>query len=76
MFDSILFGYATFLDCCVRNELTVSQFDDFVDAWHSSACSRPIAECIGSSEAYSRLALENSEDVLNEYVERAAHYNK
>ena len=72
MFDNILFGYATFLDCCVRNELNVSQYDDFIEAWHNSASSRPIIECIGSREAYIRMESENCEDVLNEFVERAS----
>ncbi len=74
MFDSILFGFATFLDCCVRNELSTAQYDDFVEAWHNSVCNRPIIECIGSREAYIRMASENCIDVLNEYVERASRH--
>ncbi len=74
MFDNILFGFATFLDCCVRGELTTSQYDDFVTAWHKSACKRHLFECLGSQEVYKKMASENYIEVLDEFVQRAIHF--
>lgn len=47
MYDKILFGYATFIDCCARGELDAYDIDDFIDAWHSSTSPRKLSECIG-----------------------------
>lgn len=60
MFDRILFGYATFIDCCQRGELKRTELDDLIAAWHSSTSKRPLRECIGLTvEEYEQFLLDN-----------------
>ena len=47
MYDKILFGYATFIDCCAREELSIYDIDDFCNAWQESDTKRSLCECIG-----------------------------
>ncbi len=47
MYDKILFGYATFIDCCAREELSIYDIDDFCNIWQESNTKRSLCECIG-----------------------------
>lgn len=76
MFDNILFGYATFMDCCVRKELKVEQLDDLIEAWHNSASHRDLRVCIGLSvEEYEKFAVSGDKDILNQLLEKCNQYS-
>lgn len=50
MYDKILFGYATFIDCCARGEMDVYEIDNLVQSWHESTSPRKLSACIGLPE--------------------------
>lgn len=75
MFDNILFGYATFMDCCARKELKVEQLDDLIEAWNNSTSHRDLRECIGLSvEEYEKFAV-SGDDILNQFLKKCNQYS-
>jgi hypothetical protein len=60
----------TFIDLCLRGEVSINDVDDFVDAWHGGAGKATLREYLGMSEHEYSLWLTDPDELSRIFASR------